>query len=1042
MKHAFSFRNFFLVVAVISSLLLTACGGGGGGGGASAPTQQTSSVKVTIPGSLFPLQATDVRASTSLDKLTLKVIAYKDGKIQNDVKVTDREATSNGTNFEAKVDGLLNVYDYRFKVFHNSTELLSNQVAASEIVNDANIKINIETSYKTIAYDSWLKKNPQNASMSNFKENSKSAGFTKDSDYKKLTLKIGNDEYTADQYKENLIKAAKDETASLPTESTAKINVDKIAVTDKESGNVTYTISYNLDGGSVSKANPTKYDSASATITLNNPTKDGFNFTGWTGSNGNTPQTTVTIPKGSSGNKTFTANWTTISNTVFSISYNLDGGTLAKTNPAQYDAASATITLNNPTKDGFNFTGWTGSNGNTPQTTVTIPKGSSGNKTFTANWTPISYSITYNLDGEILAKANPGNYDITSATITLNNPTKDGFNFTGWSGSNGNTPQTSVTIPKGSSGNKTFTANWTPISYSITYNLDGGTLTEANPANYDITSDTITLNNPTKDGYNFKGWTGSNGDTPQTSVKIQKGSTGNKTYTANWTKKNLLEGSGTANDPFIVASADDLNKLRQINNGSYFKQTKDIDLSDYGSSYDNGNGWLPIPYTDSNNTDIYWYGNYDGNNHKITNLQIERFISNVGLFGRIATDSIISNLNIETSSNGIKALNTIGILAGISHSKKISNCSVKGKIIGFDNDLGGMIGLSYSQNLSNCVGSCTIYVGPSKTVSNPQGKTGGLIGYQLGNSYTITNCSTNTLIESLEELQTVGGMFGCCMGNGLISNCKSTGQVKTTGNISGGFAGIIDSEVSIKSCVSSTTSISVGLIAGGFVGTNRGNIELSISEASSAGRGDVGGFAGSNLGNISKCYATQIALLYSENDSAIIAGGFVGQNYSTISNCYSLGIVTYSLGNSSKFTARTGSFAGHNTTDAIIANCYTLGSSSCSFSGCGGIVGNNDGTIKNCVALGSIVRAYQDVGRIAGENTGTISNCYAISTMTVNDEIPTTNIGTDKINGASVTTSTYQNKNWWLNTLGFSSSIWSYSTTSKRMELTNMPTIE
>ncbi|MBP5470161.1 MAG: InlB B-repeat-containing protein, partial [Candidatus Riflebacteria bacterium] len=310
MKSTFSFRNIFLVVAVISSLLLTACGGGGGGGGGTpAPTKQTSSVKVTIPGSLFPKQATEVRAATSLEKLTLKVVAYSNGKEKTDVKITDREATSNGTNFTATVDGLLNVYDYRFKVFHNNTELLSNQVAASEIVNDANITINIETSYKTIAYDSWLKKKPTNASMSNFKENSKTAGFTKDSDYKKLTLTIGNDEYTADQYKENLIKAANDETASLPTESTAKINVDKIATSDKEPEIVTYTISYNLDGGTLSKANPTKYGSASATITLNNPTKDGYNFTGWTGSNGNTPQTTVTIPKGSTGNKTFKANW-------------------------------------------------------------------------------------------------------------------------------------------------------------------------------------------------------------------------------------------------------------------------------------------------------------------------------------------------------------------------------------------------------------------------------------------------------------------------------------------------------------------------------------------------------------------------------------------------------------------------------------------------------------------------------------------------------------------------------------------------------------
>ncbi|MBQ2594689.1 MAG: InlB B-repeat-containing protein, partial [Candidatus Riflebacteria bacterium] len=312
------FRNIFLLMALISSLLLTACGGGGGGGGSTAPATQTANVKVIIPGSLFPQQAKEVRAATSLETLTLKVVAYSNGKEKTDVKITDRKATSNGIDFIASVDGLLNVYDYRFKVFHKNVELLSNQVDDSEIVNDANITINIETSYKTIAYDSWLKKKPTNASMKNFKANSKSAGFTKDADYKKLTLQVGNNNYTADQYQENLIKAAKGESSSLPTGSTAKINVDKITTTDKET--VTFTISYNLDGGTVSKTNPTKYDSTSDTITLNNPTKDGYDFTGWTGSNGNTPQTTVTIVKGTTGNKTYTANWTKKNNHSLEIS--------------------------------------------------------------------------------------------------------------------------------------------------------------------------------------------------------------------------------------------------------------------------------------------------------------------------------------------------------------------------------------------------------------------------------------------------------------------------------------------------------------------------------------------------------------------------------------------------------------------------------------------------------------------------------------------------------------------------------------------------
>ena len=72
-------------------------------------------------------------------------------------------------------------------------------------------------------------------------------------------------------------------------------------------GLVNYTITYNLDGGSISgqKTTYTKED----TFTLPTPTRTDYTFMGWTGSNGTTKQKTVTIPKGTTGNLTYTANW-------------------------------------------------------------------------------------------------------------------------------------------------------------------------------------------------------------------------------------------------------------------------------------------------------------------------------------------------------------------------------------------------------------------------------------------------------------------------------------------------------------------------------------------------------------------------------------------------------------------------------------------------------------------------------------------------------------------------------------------------------------
>ena len=87
------------------------------------------------------------------------------------------------------------------------------------------------------------------------------------------------------------------------------------------------------------------------------------------------------------------------------------------------------------------------------------------------------------------------------------------------------------------SGNYRFewmTVYYTPVNYTISYTLNGGSISGTYPTSYTIETNTFTLKNPTRTGYTFTGWTGSNGSTKQTSVSIAKGSTGNKTYTANW----------------------------------------------------------------------------------------------------------------------------------------------------------------------------------------------------------------------------------------------------------------------------------------------------------------------------------------------------------------------------------------------------------------------------------------------------------------------------------------------------------------------------
>ncbi len=304
----------------------------------------------------------------------------------------------------------------------------------------------------------------------------------------------------------------------------------------KELVNNAFTIKYNLDGGTVTQPNPTNYGEASETFTLIKPVKDGYSFIGWTGSNGNIPQITVSIASGSTGDKEFLANYTPIS---YSIVYNLNDGLLSAANPEKYDITSSTITLNNPTKEGYTFIGWSGTDlTGDNNLTVTIPCCSKGDREYTANWSKNSYSLSLNLGTGIASVEGEGIYEYGS-TVTASCTMLDGYEFDSWTG---DLTTATFTMP---ACNATMTANAKPINYNIVYNLNGGNMPDGiyNPINYDVTSATITINNPTKaqatiDGYTvfylFDGWTGTGADTATTTINILQGSTGNREYTANW----------------------------------------------------------------------------------------------------------------------------------------------------------------------------------------------------------------------------------------------------------------------------------------------------------------------------------------------------------------------------------------------------------------------------------------------------------------------------------------------------------------------------
>ena len=157
----------------------------------------------------------------------------------------------------------------------------------------------------------------------------------------------------------------------------------------------------------------------------------------------------------------------------------------------------------------------------------------------------VSYKIIYNLMGGS-AKTNPSSYT-SGNSFKLNNPTKNGYTFKGWTGSNGSSPSTSTSVSSSSTGSLIFTANFEKTKYSITYKLDGGKFSSNPRTYYYIDSTDYELLTPYKDGYTFIGWTGSNGYKPSQNVKISRGKTGDLTYTVNY--KKISTGGNTPTEP-------------------------------------------------------------------------------------------------------------------------------------------------------------------------------------------------------------------------------------------------------------------------------------------------------------------------------------------------------------------------------------------------------------------------------------------------------------------------------------------------------------
>ncbi len=147
-----------------------------------------------------------------------------------------------------------------------------------------------------------------------------------------------------------------------------------------------------------------------------------------------------------------------------------------------FDSTSNVVVLNDkttlptPKRNGYTFQGYSKtSNGNVDYSININDVNLIDDKEIYAKWQVNTYSISYNLNGGSIS-GNKTSYNVEES-FNLPTPTKTGSTFSGWTGSNISYIQKNYTVPKGTTGNLNFIANWNLNSYQVDVNpvIDGTT---------------------------------------------------------------------------------------------------------------------------------------------------------------------------------------------------------------------------------------------------------------------------------------------------------------------------------------------------------------------------------------------------------------------------------------------------------------------------------------------------------------------------------------------------------------------------------------
>lgn len=230
-------------------------------------------------------------------------------------------------------------------------------------------------------------------------------------------------------------------------------------------------------------------------------------------------------------------------------------------------------------------------------------------------------------------------------------------------------------------------------------------------------------------------------------------------------EKGTLAGSGTEDDPYLIADADDLIAFAALVNAeasstAFAKLTADIDLANQT--------WAPIMPASGYVTEAY-AGTFDGDYHTIDGLAVSASGTYAGLFG-VINGATVKNLTVRGSVTA-DATNTGGVIGKVQQGT-VENVAFDGTVSSTKNraNVGGVIG--YAGNSATQTASLSGLANTATVYGDANGTVGGVVGYAKFS--TLTDCYNKGAVSGASR---AGGIAGQLQNNVTLTNAYSVGAL-------------------------------------------------------------------------------------------------------------------------------------------------------------------------------------------------------------------------------------------------------------------------